>query len=322
MNISWGTIDANGIAVSGGNNVVNMTTGEYRINLGFVPNMTPALVGTQTRSGNTGEANTDGIVFPMLGGSAATVITGDNTGTRQNRSFCYIAAGETTADIAINGRNRVLWGVINSDGTIVAGSGGFTVPPPQAAGQYVINFPNQFSSMPAMVATQTNSGNLTEANTDGTVIPLLSTNSATLITGNNKSTPENRNFSFIAIGDSFSASADVKEPKLEPRYGPYNILWGSVNADGTIAGGSGGFWVSHQGQGMYAISFPSFAQSPAIVGSQTRSGNLSEDNREGMVFPWVNTNFAIAVTGDASGSQQDRSFSFIAFGLPVPTNQE
>lgn len=216
-------------------------------------------------------------------------------------------------------QRRVLWGVIKPDGKTVSGSGGFTVTQPQdQPGQYVIAFPNQFSSLPAIAATQTNLGNLTESNRDGIVVPVLTTGSATLITGNNKSTPENRSFSFIAIGDKGPASTEI----TQPQYGPYNILWGSINANGTIAGGSGGFAVGRQAPGMYVITFPSFPELPAIIGSQTRSGISLEDNRDGMVFPWVNTNYAVAITGDADGNQQDRSFSFIAFGKTGPTNQE
>jgi hypothetical protein len=177
-------------------------------------------------------------------------------------------------------------------------------------GQYEITFELAFTSMPAIVATQTNSGNISEANTDGIVVPLLTEASATLITGNNKSTPDNRSFSFIAVGQGGPGSPQIQDL----------ILWGSINGDGTIAGGSGGFWVGHQSSGIYVITFPAFASPPVIVGSQTGSNNLSQDNREGMVFPWVNNNYAIAITGDAAGNQQDRSFSFIAIGPPFTAN--
>ena len=304
MGIYWGTVDKNGIAVSGGNRVTRFIDGEYSISFAFKGSTVPAVVGTQTRYGNLDEANTDGIVFTNVFASAATAITGNNVGTKENRSFCFMAMGENDQ---VN-TDRVLWGVVNSKGELISDSGGVSVSKPRDAGQYVINFPNQFSSLPAIVATQTNSGNLTESNTDGIVVPLLSTASATLITGNNKSTHDDRNFSFIAIGERGPAS-----PQATP-----SILWGSINGDGTIAGGSGGFWVGRQGPGMYVITFPSFPELPAIIGSQTRSGISLEDNRDGMVFPWVNTNYAIAVTGNANGNQEDRSFSFIAYGLPRP----
>ncbi len=302
MRIYWGTVDKNGIAVSGGNRVTKTNTGRYSISFAF--RSLPAIVGSQTRSGNLDEFNTDGIVFNSVIATVATAITGNNVGVKEDRRFCFMAAGESDQVST----DRVLWGVVNSEGKLVNDSGGVSVSKPNEAGQYVIKFPNQFSSLPAIVATQTNLGDLTESNTDGIVVPLLTNDSATLITGNNRSTHDNRSFSFIAIGERGSASPQ----------GTSSILWGSINADGTIAGGSGGFWVGRQGPGMYVITFPSFAKPPAIIGSQ----NKSEDNRDGMVFPWVNTNYAIAVTGNANGNQEDRSFSFIAIGLPRPTDQE
>ena len=302
MRIYWGTVDKNGNAVSGGNRVTKLSTGQYSISFAFKG--LPAIVGSQTLSRQLDEANTDGIVFTPVSATVATAITGNNVGVKEDRRFCFIAAGDND-EVSTD---RVLWGAVDSKGKLISSSGGVSVSEPDPAGQYVIRFPNQFRSLPAIVATQTNLGNLTESSRDGIVVPLLSIDSATLITGNNKSTHENRSFSFIAIGEPGSAS-----PPATP-----SILWGSINADGTIAGGSGKFWVGRQAPGMYVITFPSFVKPPAIIGSQTR--NRSEDNRDGVVFPWVNTNYAIAVTGNANGNQEDRSFSFIA--LAGPTKQE
>jgi hypothetical protein len=284
MRIYWGTVDKNGDAVSGGKSVTKVNTGQYSIIFGF--NGLPAIVGSQTRYGKLDEANTDGIVFTPVMAKVATAITGNNVGVKEDRSFSFMAAGENDE----TSTDRVLWGLVDSEGNLVGGSLGVSASKPdKKVGQYVINFPNQFRSLPAIVATQTNSGNLTE---------------------NNRSTPENRSFSFIAIGERGPASPQDTN----------TILWGSINADGTIASGSGGFWVGRQAPGLYVITFPSFAQPPAIIGSQTR--NRSVDNRDGMVFPWVNSNYAIAVTGNANGNQENRSFSFIALGRPRPTNQE
>ena len=306
MRISWGSVDKDGRAVSGGNSVTKFGTGEYRINFAFSnPKNPPAVVGTQTRSANLTEANTDGIVFPIVSTAAATVNTGNNVGTREDRSFSYIAAGETLDPTVAQ---PVLWGAVDAQGNTVAGSGGFSVTKrSDKPGMYDLSFTG-FTSIPAIVATQTNSGNLTEANTDGIVVPILNGSSATLITGNNRSTPEDRSFSFIAVGDTPHAG--------EIPYGANSLVWGSINSDGRIVGGSGGFSVGRQGPGMYVITFPAFAKPPAIVGSQTGSLKGNQDNRDGMVFPWVNTHYAIAVTGNASGNQENRSFSFIAIGQP------
>lgn len=319
MRICWATVNSNGTLLSSGGAITisphNLGSGQYVTSLPY--NSMPSIVGCQTRLGNTSEANTDGIVFPFLSATSATAITGNNNGTPDDRSFSFIAAGETATPVGpLLNPSLILWGVITADGTIASSSGGFTIPKPTQAGQYVINFTTPFTTVPAIVATQTNSNNLTEANTDGIVIPILSNTSATLITGNNKSTQESRNFCFIAVGDGNPGIQQVNPFQLDH----YVVLWGSINANGTIAGGSGGFSVGRQGPGMYVITFPSFATIPAIVGTQTGAGSLSEDNREGMVFPWLNTNYAVAITGDASGNQQDRSFSFIVFGKAVPVN--
>jgi hypothetical protein len=229
MRFFWGTSKSSGHNDShGGESTVDLTgtTGQYLIDFDFKATTIPAIVGSQTNSGNVGEANTDGIVFPRLDQQGATAITGDNTGAQQNRSFSFIAASD--AVITTPRVQQVLWGAVTENGEVVSGSGGFLVTKPlKTTGQYEITFELAFTSMPAIVATQTNSGNISEANTDGIVVPLLTEASATLITGNNKSTPDNRSFSFIAVGQGGPGSPQIQDL----------ILWGSINGDGTIAGG-------------------------------------------------------------------------------------
>src|ERR1051325_4279921 len=93
------------------------------------------------------------------------------------------------------------------------------------------------------------------------------------------------------------------------------ILWGAINANGTIASSGGGFSVTRQGTGQYVISFRSLFQAvPSVVGSQTNFGGLNENPLDNIVFPIVDTGSATAITGDAQGNHQDRNFSFIAIG--------
>ena len=93
------------------------------------------------------------------------------------------------------------------------------------------------------------------------------------------------------------------------------ILWGAINANGTISSSGGGFSVSHQGNGQYVISFRSLFQTvPSIVGSQTNFNNLGENPVDNVVFPIVDTGSATVITGDAQGNHGDRNFSFIAVG--------
>jgi hypothetical protein len=92
------------------------------------------------------------------------------------------------------------------------------------------------------------------------------------------------------------------------------IVWGAVNANGTVRSGTG-FTVTHTGGGSYVISFsPPFLDTPAVVGSQNNYGALGQDPRDGVVFPFVNGGAASAQTGDSSGNRVDRSFAFIAVG--------
>jgi len=99
------------------------------------------------------------------------------------------------------------------------------------------------------------------------------------------------------------------------------ILWGSINADGTIASGSGGFSVTVQGSGQYVISFRTLFQGvPAMVGSQNRYGALGESSLDNVVFPLVDSGTATALTGDSANHQQPRNFAFIAIGNPGGLN--
>jgi hypothetical protein len=92
------------------------------------------------------------------------------------------------------------------------------------------------------------------------------------------------------------------------------IVWGEINADGSILSGHG-FESTRISTGQYSIVFtPTFPITPAIVGSQTRYGNATQDPRDNIVFPFVTNAQATALTGDNEGKLQDRNFSFIAVG--------
>jgi hypothetical protein len=98
---------------------------------------------------------------------------------------------------------RILWGSINTAGKVEHGSGGFT-PSRQDEGTFVISFSPTFAGLPAMVATLTKFGSTDQSPNDGIVIPLLSSSSATVLTGDNHNNLADRSFSFIAIGKSSS----------------------------------------------------------------------------------------------------------------------
>ena len=92
-------------------------------------------------------------------------------------------------------------------------------------------------------------------------------------------------------------------------------LWGIINPNGSTLVGSGGFNSSLGDAGEYTITFsPTFSDVPAIVGSQVKYGNTSESTLDNVVFPFVDSSSATAMTGDSSGKKTDRHFSFIAIG--------
>lgn len=98
------------------------------------------------------------------------------------------------------------------------------------------------------------------------------------------------------------------------------IIWGVVNADGSIASGSGGagdyeFAVINEGPGIYQISFNgNFKGVPAITGSQVMFGSMTESSLDNVVFPYLTEANATAITGASNGAAGNRSFSFIAIG--------
>lgn len=96
--------------------------------------------------------------------------------------------------------NQSLFGVVNANGDVISGSGGFSVLN-TTAGSYVIAFHTPFSSIPAVVATQ--NGNFTTpppSNLDGVAVGELTPTAFLASTGDSQGNPENRQFSFIAIG--------------------------------------------------------------------------------------------------------------------------
>lgn len=94
---------------------------------------------------------------------------------------------------------RIIWGVVNANGSIASSSGDFAVSR-TAAGQYQIQFNDDFNQTPAMVGSQVLFGGLNESPLDNVVFPFLNKNGATAITGDAGGKQGDRNFSFIAIG--------------------------------------------------------------------------------------------------------------------------
>ncbi|WP_232453841.1 hypothetical protein [Burkholderia ubonensis] len=91
-------------------------------------------------------------------------------------------------------------------------------------------------------------------------------------------------------------------------------LWGSVNRDGVVLDGSGGFAVKRESTGTYQIKFGvQFTKTPAVVGSQGALGN-GQSTLDNVIFPVVNPGEITVQTGDQYGKYSDRNFSFIVIG--------
>jgi hypothetical protein len=95
--------------------------------------------------------------------------------------------------------STIVWGSIAANATITSSSGGFTVKS-GGTGIYIITFSAAFAGIPAIVATQNNYGSTGESNVDGVAVPVISTTSAQVITGDSGGNKQNRAFGFIAQG--------------------------------------------------------------------------------------------------------------------------
>ena len=96
------------------------------------------------------------------------------------------------------------------------------------------------------------------------------------------------------------------------------IIRGSVNADGTIEGGSG-FDVTRTQTGIYYIDFnPPFNNFPTIVATQNHPNwnDFTDEARttDNVVIVGLAENKAMLKTGDSNGDAKDRNFCFIAIG--------
>ncbi len=95
----WGSIHSDGTIKSsgGGFSVSRQGTGQYVISFRTQFVNIPSMVATQTNWGKLDERTTDGAVIPFLDSGEATVLTGNSDGTHDDRSFSFIAIGNTAS---------------------------------------------------------------------------------------------------------------------------------------------------------------------------------------------------------------------------------
>jgi hypothetical protein len=98
------------------------------------------------------------------------------------------------------------------------------------------------------------------------------------------------------------------------------MIRGTVNADGTIAGG-GGFSVSKNGAGRYRITFttpftdiPSASATQIFTGVGSLTATDSGNSRDNAVIYGISASGVNIATGDGNGDRGDRAFSFIVIG--------
>ncbi|VWD58933.1 MULTISPECIES: hypothetical protein [Burkholderia cepacia complex] len=91
-------------------------------------------------------------------------------------------------------------------------------------------------------------------------------------------------------------------------------LWGSVQGNGTVVDGSGGFTVKRESTGTYQLSFSTaFIKTPAATASQWGYGG-GQNTLDNVIFPALSGSGATIQTGDANGKYTDRNFSFVIIG--------
>ena len=91
-----------------------------------------------------------------------------------------------------------LWGSVLGNGTVVDGSGGFTVRR-ESTGTYQLSFNSAFVNNPAIVGSQWGYGG-GQNTLDNVIFAALSGSGATIQTGDANGKYTDRNFSFVVIG--------------------------------------------------------------------------------------------------------------------------
>lgn len=99
------------------------------------------------------------------------------------------------------------------------------------------------------------------------------------------------------------------------------MVWGNVNANGSIYSGSGDFRVVKEDTGSYVILYNTpFSQSPSVLNTENYPGWISIDDdggntKDNTVLVASLTDRCKIITGNDGGDRKDRNFSFAALGL-------
>lgn len=248
----------------------------------------------------------DNVVLGAVDRHGFKVLTGSNSGEAIDRNFAFIAAGAS----AQSTQPGMVWGTVNADGSIHSGSNFECVLP--AVGTYIVDFDPPLAELSSIVVTQNypdwdDPGHAGGSTLDNAVIVAANAGNVKYITGGSGGDKVSRNCSFVAVGTGGTA--------------PQALLYGNVNADGTLFSGSGGFAVNTTDTGTYVISFTNaFAGTPAMLLTQNYPewGNFTTravgDSRDNAVVVALNGREAKIITGDNSGTRVNRNFGFLVVG--------
>ncbi|MCP4625764.1 MAG: hypothetical protein GY850_19940 [bacterium] len=97
-------------------------------------------------------------------------------------------------------------------------------------------------------------------------------------------------------------------------------IWGNINADRTVAGGSGDFQVDEDtSKGCYTVIFDqnSFGDVPAVSVSVRENEGTKPDHVLGIELTKIaDSQFSVIIRSTYSQNAYDKPFSFVAVGPP------
>lgn len=237
---------------------------------------------TVTTKGDLLVASGNGSVARIGVGSDGTALVADST-QATGVKWATVSGGGGGGGGSSQG---VIRGVVGADGSIVAGSG-FTITK-VATGRYTINFTTPFGGVPSVIVTVTPTDSAAMAETGGVTV-----NAAGVTIFHLSGSLADEPFAFIAYD---SAPAEIT---------------GHVNANGTIAGGTG-FSCVRQAAGVYAVTYTTAFSVPPALMANAVAGASNGGGYEIGNSPAPSTTGFTMVTLDLSNTVVDREWYFLA----------
>lgn len=212
---------------------------------------------------------------------------------------------------------HVVAGSVSSDGSPAGDARGDFYVRALGSGTYIVEFETAMENVPAVVVTQNypawNAFDYTGGDPrDNAILLAIDAKGFMVVTGDNKGSHKDRDFSFIAAA---RADADSIPP----------MVWGDINANASIRSGSG-FTVTNIGDGTYLGELdPPFRTFKSLVLTQNYKdwsdfAYSNGDTRDNAVLVAVNPSQFKYITGQDTGAKSDRNCSFVAAGDRTETS--